>query len=171
MSVNDLSVEEMAQVNEDSIAATGGQKKKIKSSAKATAVRLLARREHSAYEISKKLSEREFDESEINIALQELKQGGWLSDERYAEAYIRMRQLKGFGPMKIRLELNERGVDEGIVEQYLDSNDEHWRALLVAQYEKKYRNKKISDYADKAKRVRFLQYRGFSLETIMRVVK
>jgi len=145
--------------------------KPMKSSAKAVAVRLLARREHSAYEISQKLTQREFDEGEINIVLQELMQGGWLSDERFAEAYIRMRQLKGFGPIKIKIELQDRGVDEVVAEQYLHTEESHWHASLQLQYDKKYRNKKISDYADKAKRVRFLQYRGFGLDAIMRVVK
>jgi len=150
------------------------QSKKSKakqSSAKASAVRLLARREHSAFEIEQKLAQREFAPDEIRQAVSELTQGGWLSDERYAQAYIRMRQIKGFGPVKIQLELSERGVDETIIEQYLYRDDHHWQALLVAQYEKKYRNTDISDYADKTKRIRFLQYRGFSLDAIMNVVK
>jgi len=154
---------------------SGGLKSKKskaeKPGAKATAVRLLTRREHSAFEIKQKLMQREFEPDEISQAILELTQGDWLSDERYAEAYIRMRQIKGFGPVKIKLELSERGVDDAIIEQYLYSDDHHWQALLVAQYQKKYRNTDISDYADKTKRIRFLQYRGFSLDAIMSVVK
>ena len=85
-------------------------------SAKSVAVKLLSRREHSALELRDKLAKREFDEDEIELAIDELQQGGWLSDERFAEAYIRMRQLKGFGPIRISMELNERGVDEGIID-------------------------------------------------------
>jgi len=93
-----------------------------------------------------------------------------LSDERYAEAYIRMRQLKGFGPIRIAMELNERGVDECIVDEYLHADDETWQQTLVQQYQKKYKNKVINDYNDKAKRIRFLQYRGFPLDQIYQVV-
>jgi len=139
-------------------------------SAKSVAVRLLSRREHSAFEIRDKLQKRDFEESEIAQAIAELKQGGWLSDERFAEAYIRMRQLKGFGPIRIAMELNERGVDECIVDEYLHADDEAWQQTLVQQYQKKYRNKAIVDYSDKAKRIRFLQYRGFPLDQIYRVV-
>jgi len=140
-------------------------------SAKSVAVRLLSRREHSAFEIRDKLRKRDFDEKEIAQAIVELQQGGWLSDERFAEAYIRMRQLKGFGPIRIAIELNERGVEEAIVDNYLHASDDDWQQILTEQYQKKYRNKVIEDYNDKAKRIRFLQYRGFNLNAICQVVK
>ena len=140
-------------------------------SAKSVAVRLLSRREHSAYEIRDKLLKRDFDNEEIDRVIVELQQGGWLSDERFAEAYIRMRQLKGFGPMRIAMELNERGVKEGIIDDYLHVDDEVWRQTLEQQYRKKYKDKPIEDYNDKAKRIRFLQYRGFALDVIYQVVK
>lgn len=140
-------------------------------SAKSVAVRLLSRREHSAFEIRDKLLKRDFEESEIEQAITELQQGGWLSDERYAEAYIRMRQLKGFGPVRIAMELNERGVTESIVDDCLHAGDESWQQTLEQQYRKKYKNKSIEDYNDKAKRIRFLQYRGFTLDLIYQVVK
>ena len=135
-------------------------------SAKSVAVRLLSRREHSALEIRDKLLKRDFDSEEIDRVIIELQQGGWLSDERFAEAYIRMRQLKGFGPVRIAMELNERGVKEHIVDDYLHANDDSWRQTLEQQYRKKYKDKPIEDYSDKAKRIRFLQYRGFALDVI-----
>lgn len=140
-------------------------------SAKSVAVRLLSRREHSAFEIRDKLLKRDFDSEEIDRVIIELQQGGWLSDERFAEAYIRMRQLKGFGPVRIAMELNERGVKEHIVDDYLHADDDSWRQTLEQQYRKKYKDKPIDDYNDKAKRIRFLQYRGFALDVIYQVVK
>lgn len=140
-------------------------------SAKSVAVRLLSRREHSAFEIRDKLLKRDFDSEEIDRVIIELQQGGWLSDERFAEAYIRMRQLKGFGPVRIAMELNERGVKEHIVDDYLHADDDSWRQTLERQYRKKYKDKPIDDYNDKAKRIRFLQYRGFALDVIYQVVK
>lgn len=132
---------------------------------------MLSRREHSAFEIRDKLSQREFDGSEIEQAINELQQGGWLSDERYAEAYIRMRQQKGFGPVRIAMELSERGVNDSIIDTYLNAQGNSWQQTLQQQYRKKYKNKAIQDYNDKAKRIRFLQYRGFTLDAICRVVK
>ena len=139
-------------------------------SAKSVAVRLLSRREHSAFEIRDKLLKRDFEKNEIEQVIIELQQGGWLSDERFAEAYIRMRQNKGFGPIRIAIELNERGVKETIVDNYLQADDENWQQILLQQYQKKYKGTSIEDYNDKAKRIRFLQYRGFALDAIYRVV-
>ena len=139
-------------------------------SAKSVAVRLLSRREHSAFEIRDKLHKRDFDEAEIEQTIIELQHGGWLSDERFAEAYIRMRQMKGFGPIRISIELNERGVKESIVDAYLQADDEAWQQVLEQQYQKKYKSKPVVDYNDKAKRIRFLQYRGFVLDAIYQIV-
>lgn len=140
-------------------------------SAKSVAVKLLARREHSALEIRQKLLKRDFDETEISLAIVELQEGDWLSDKRFTEAYIRMRQQKGFGPIRIAMELSERGVEDAIVESYLLPADDKWLQSLKQQYLKKYKSKPVTDYSDQAKRIRFLQYRGFSLDAIIHVVK
>ena len=139
-------------------------------SAKSIAVKLLARREHSAQEIRQKLRQREFDDKEIDQVVIDLQQGGWLSDERFTEAYIRMRMVKGFGPVRIAMELRERGVDDVLVDQYLDPRAPEWLQSLREQYHKKYAGKSIEDYNDKAKRIRFLQYRGFALDVIHEVL-
>ena len=140
------------------------------ASAKQVAVRLLARREHSAEEIRQKLTKREFEADEIATALLELKQGDWQSDERYAEAYVRSRRLKGFGPVRIASELRERGVDELIANRYLYADEGIWLTTLEREYQKKYHGSKYEDFQEKAKRMRFLQYRGFSIDQINEVI-
>jgi regulatory protein len=82
-----------------------------------------------------------------------------------------MRQQKGFGPIRVSIELNERGVAESIIDTYLHQQDDSWLHTLQQQYLKKYKNKAVGDYSDKAKRIRFLQYRGFPLDAIYQVVK
>ena len=81
-----------------------------------------------------------------------------------------MRRLKGFGPVRIAMELKERGVDESIVESQLNVNDECWRQVLEQQYQKKYRDTAIEDYNEKAKRIRFMRYRGFDAEHYRQVL-
>lgn len=139
-------------------------------SAKQAAVKLLTRREHSASEIQHKLQQRDFDPHEIADALSALQRDGWQSDERYAEAYARARRLKGYGPVRIAMELKERGVDESLVVACIAEQSEYWLETLRAEYRKKYRGAPYRDYAEKAKRMRYLQYRGFSLDAIHQVV-
>ncbi len=140
------------------------------ASAKQVAVRLLARREHSADEIRQKLAKREFDADEIATAVLELQQGDWQSDERFAEAYVRSRRLRGFGPVRIASELRERGVDELIANRYLYADNAIWLQTLEQEYRKKYHGTGFDDYQEKAKRMRFLQYRGFSIDQINEVI-
>ncbi len=140
-------------------------------SAKQAAVKLLSRREHSVLEIERKLQQRDFPADEIAEAIEELQQGDWLSDERFTEAYIRMRQLKGFGPVRIAVELRERGVSEQLVSSSLNADDAIWMQTLRQTYQRKYRGSAPEDFHEKAKRMRFLQYRGFASDKISKVVK
>lgn len=141
------------------------------NTAKATAVRLLSRRDHSVFELERKLRLREFPQDEIDNALEDLVKRDYLSDERFAEAYIHIRQQKGFGPLRIGVELNERGVNERVYQHYLRPSSTDWMDALERTYQTKYRGSPIKDFQDKAKRIRFLQYRGFTLENIHKVVK
>ena len=141
------------------------------NTAKATAVRLLSRRDHSVFELERKLRLREFPQDEIDNALEDLVKRDYLSDERFSEAYIHIRQKKGFGPLRIGVELNERGVDERVYQNYLRPSSADWMDALERTYQTKYRGSPIKDFKDKAKRIRFLPYRGFTLENIHKVVK
>ena len=127
---------------------------------------MLARREHSAFEIRRKLQQKDFTESEIDEALERLQQEGLLSDARFAESYINGRMGKGYGPLRIALELKERGVAESDYGPYLYAGNMDWWKVLKAAHEKKYGSAPCSDYREKAKRARFLQYRGFELDKI-----
>jgi regulatory protein len=88
------------------------------------------------------------------------------SDERFAEQYLYSRQRRGYGPLRIRAELRERGVDEGLIEAYLDERDEGWLACLRQAHDKKYGDTLPQNFKEQARRARFLQYRGFTAEQI-----
>jgi len=130
------------------------------------AVSFLARREHSQQELRWKLSAKDYSEEEIEAALQRLNEKGLQSDERFAEAYITTRYQRGHGPYKISAELKQKGVDEGLADQLMRSDQYDWFEHALDVYEKKYGGKPITDYNDRSKRMRFLQQRGFSSEEI-----
>lgn len=89
-----------------------------------------------------------------------------LSDERFTEQYLNSRRQRGYGPLRIRAELRERGVDEGLIEAYLDERDEGWVKCLRQAHNKKYGDTLPRDFKEQARRARFLQYRGFSADLI-----
>ena len=136
----------------------------------ATAIGLLARREHSVKELATKLASREVASGLIESVITRLIDERLQSDERYAEVYIRLRSDKGFGPLRIKVELRERGIDDALIAaQFRQADDEgeiDWFELAAAAYAKKYGAKPIEDIKERAKRMRFMQYRGFDHEQI-----
>ena len=64
--------------------------------ARATALRLLARREHSRYELSLKLRQRKVSGDIIDAVLDDYEKEGWLDDDRFADVYARQRMDLGY---------------------------------------------------------------------------
>jgi len=125
---------------------------------------LLSRREHSVFELIQKLKKRYGPNKLINDAIIRLQESNLLDDQRFAEAYIKVRARKGFGPRRIDAELQQRKVSEKIINQEL-SMIEDWNALALAAFKKKFGNlQKDTKKILKAKS--FLQNRGFSFEQI-----
>jgi regulatory protein len=132
---------------------------------------LLARREHSAHELRQKLEKREFDGDEIALALEVLQQNNLQSDTRFTESYVNHRINAGLGPVKIVYELRQRGVDSVLIDKHMSTLLKDWDKLLERQRIKKYGQEIPTDYAEKMKQARFLQNRGFSPESVMRLFR
>ena len=125
---------------------------------------LLSRREHSTFELIQKLKKRYGSNKHINDVIIRLQESNLLDDQRFAEAYIKVRARKGFGPRRIDAELQQRKVSEAIINQEL-SIIEDWNELALLAFKKKFNNfQKDAKEISKAKS--FLQNRGFSFEQI-----
>ena len=126
-----------------------------------TAIRLLTAREHSRRELLAKLAARGYAEEEIRRVLDELAEKGLQSDERFAQSFIESRVRKGYGPLRIRAELHERGLDDGLIADQLEAFDLDWSELLRRVHDQKYGAELATDRKEMARRARFLEYRGF----------
>jgi len=141
------------------------------TSIRKTAMNLLARREHSEQELRQKLKSRDYDVDAIDAVLQELKQDHLLSDERFTEAYVNHRFNAGVGPLKIRYELRQKGITDALADEFLEPFSDRWNQLMMQQRVRKYGETIPADYADRMKQARFLQNRGFSPESVMRLFR
>lgn len=90
------------------------------------AIQILTPREHSAHELRLKLLKRNIEHDKIEAIIAYLIELNYLSDERFAEAYVAERIRKGDGPLKIRSNLQKRGVDRSLVESFVSSDDDIW---------------------------------------------
>lgn len=127
----------------------------------AAAMRLLGLREHSRYQLRKKLLDRFDDEELIAYALDVLEGHGYLSDERFTESWVGVRTRKGYGPLKIRAELDERGISSELIDAWVDIGGQEWRDQLSSVAAQKFGGDKAHDRKEQMRRARFLKYRGF----------
>jgi regulatory protein len=135
------------------------------------AMDFLSRREHSTYELTQKLKKRDFDIDEIEAALDHLQQENLLSDSRFIENIVSSRVNAGFGPFKILYELRQKGISTERAEVYLSGLSVDWEPLMAIQRSKKYGPDLPVDYKEKMKQARFLQNRGFSPDSVMRLFR
>lgn len=134
------------------------------------AIDLLARREHSFAELERKLSVRFPRELTVTV-LTRLQQEKLQSDDRFVESYIYSRQQRGYGPVRIRSELLQKGVDSELVNQLLDECQVDWRMLIRKVKEHKFGVRPPVDARERARQMRFLAGRGFSMEQIYSVCR
>ena len=132
----------------------------------------LSRREHSRYELYKKISAHNFDRDLINQELDLLIEDGLLSDERFVEAFIYFRKKKGKGPLKISSELRDRGADESLINKYIEEiENSEWLDSAKQVVEKKLGNNQQLDYDNQLKMMKFLNNRGFTIEQVKITIK
>lgn len=134
----------------------------------AAAVRLLAVREHSVRELREKLRRKYGDAAVIADVLHDLQSRGLLSDERFTEQYVSMRSRKGYGPVRIRVELLERGISGELIDAWLDDSPSVWSASLIEVTSQRFGESSAESQQEQAKRARFLQHRGFPESMIRR---
>jgi len=142
------------------------KKQAPRQSAKEAAVGYLSRRDHAEKELRQKLKTKGYSESDVIDAIAYCQDYNWLDDARYAAMMMRNGVAKGWGSLRIKQEMKMKGVHDAIVSQALEDGDIDWyeHARDVAQ--RKFGNSEIDTPKEKARRFRFMQYRGFDFEQI-----
>ncbi|GLX79637.1 regulatory protein RecX [Thalassotalea insulae] len=135
-----------------------------------TAIDLLSRREHSVKEIVNKLRQRAYAQEEIEQVIEYLLSNNYLCEQRFAESVFRSRINKGYGKRYIENELKQKGLASALISETEEHAAIDWYELAQQSYHKKFGSSAIKDEKDKAKRIRFLQYRGFSTDEIFAAI-
>ncbi|WP_212589957.1 regulatory protein RecX [Cellvibrio mixtus] len=127
------------------------------------AMNFLAMREHSAKELKEKLGRKYSAWPQLlDAVIQALIEQNLQSDERFATAFIAMRQRQGKGSQLIRLELRERGISAELINACVDELDTQWQSLAYDARRKRFGNEMPQDQRERARQMRFLQARGFA---------
>lgn len=142
-----------------------------KATAFELAVRALSRKERTVQELRSWLADREVDPAEGEEAIERLIEMNQLDDERYASLFAEdKRELFGWGPVRIREALREKGVAHQIAEA-ASGGDSHSELAERAASLLTRRGGELSDDSGRGKALAFLARRGFELEVAYDAVR
>ena len=129
---------------------------------------VLTRREYSKADLIEKLMTLAQNREEVLTLVDELSENNYQSDQRVAEMTVRSQVRKGKGPNRIKLALRAKHLDKSLVQQDIAEID--WYEQAYQLKVKKYGFEVSKDPKIKAKQIRFLQYRGFEMDAIMKAI-
>ncbi len=137
------------------------------------ALELLSISEHSTHDLKRKLQKKGYEKEEIEQVLQRLSEYGYLSDERYARAYIR-RALPSRSIRLICQELGQKGIrvtpESPLVSEVLEEEDYSEESQLLSVILRRVRGKDLSDEKERRRLYGYLQRRGFSYHSIQKTM-
>ena len=129
---------------------------------------VLTRKEYSKKDLIEKLALYAENREEVLILVDELSRENYQSDQRVAEMVVRSQIRKGKGPNRIKLALRAKSIDKELAQN--DMNEIDWYDEAYQLKVKKYGVEVSKDPKIKAKQIRFLQYRGFEMDAIMKAI-
>ena len=127
---------------------------------------LLARREHSAVEITRKLVAKGYSPEVVELIVGEFTAKDIQSDYRYVESRIRNAMRRGIGPVRVSAELKQHRVNASLFSQVQDEIAPDWFELAKEVKWKRFGELTESDPKLRFKQQQFLLYRGFNSEQI-----
>ncbi|WP_275289156.1 regulatory protein RecX [Halomonas elongata] len=135
------------------------------------AIRLLARREYARGELRERLVAKGHADEDVEACLFDLEEQGLQSDARFAESFLRARVARGQGPIKLRAELERRGIDDEIVRQAFTelATEVDWFSLAAEALARRFSGPGETS-RERARRERFLAGRGFDFEQLRHAV-
>ena len=129
---------------------------------------VLTRKEYSKADLIEKLALYAMDRDEVLKLVDELAKENYQSDQRVAEIMLSSQKRKGKGPNRIKLALKSKKIDSSLIQEELKETD--WNEQAYQLKVKKYGTKVEKEPKIKAKQIRFLMYRGFEMDAIMKAI-
>lgn len=129
---------------------------------------LLTRKEYSKSELIEKLKLYAANEAEVIQLVEELSDQHYQSDQRVAELVLSSQLRKGKGPNRIQQALKSKELDSALIHDEIQDID--WLEQAYQLKVKKFGVRVETDAKLKAKQIRFLQYRGYNMDIIMKAI-
>ncbi len=140
-----------------------------------TAVRILTYRDHSKYELKRKLKQRGFTSEVIDTVIIECQRLNYIDDQRTARVYISQLKRKCFGKRHIRMALKKKRLSGAVIEKillenYTEAEDRENAGKLLKKKMKTF-NREEDSKKRRDKIFRFLYSRGFNKDIIVDLLR
>lgn len=129
---------------------------------------LLSRRDYGRAELFSRMKRRMYEKNDriidellIERVLVKLDEQHFLDDDRVVSLLMQSYVRKGYGPLRIKQELRQKGFIESLVETHLENVEVDWFEKAIEVRTKKFGDELPSDFKEKSKQIRYLQSRGF----------
>ncbi|XZU29414.1 regulatory protein RecX [Acinetobacter baumannii] len=130
---------------------------------------LLTRRDYSKAELIEKLARYAQNIEEVKQLVEELSEQNYQSDQRVAEQMLASQIRKGKEPKRIQQALKTKQIENDLIADEIQEID--WVEQAYRLKVKKFGEAVEKDPKLKAKQIRFLQYRGFDLDVILKAIQ
>lgn len=130
------------------------------------AITLLAKKDFSSGSLIHLLSKLTEKEEYIANVIQKLSNSNHLNDTRLVTMLIDKQIKKLHGPTRIKQEIRQKGFPQTLIEQKIEESGIDWYSMAKEARIKKFSDTPPSDQKEKAKQIRYLQYKGFSMDMI-----
>lgn len=136
------------------------------------ALRLIAKQDYSRASIEAKLRSRALNANDVPDILSRLEEYDFINDLRYAKRlYLTRRDQRHYGPLRLQVSLREKGISGDIIRNLLEEHPADWEALARQARAVKFGAELPDNQKEKARQLRFLQQRGFSLQQSLAALK
>ncbi len=134
------------------------------------AIELLSRREHSSFELTNKLKQRKFSQSEIDKTLTYLREKNYLNDKRFTESFILSRlRKKPEGMAMILQRLLQKGISYSVSQEiYNNIIDEETKNSII---QKAYEKSVVKCNGNQEKLINYMQRLGFTYSEVKRIIE
>jgi regulatory protein len=140
-----------------------------------SAIRILTGRDHSKYELIRKLKQRSFKPEDIEKAVSECIRLDYINDARTARVYISQLIRKGYGLNRIRHDMNKKGLGgkqiQNILSESISDANEHDSAVKILKKNIRRFERESDPKKRRDKIYRFLYARGFSQDIIKKIIE
>ena len=138
------------------------------------AYRFLDYRPRSEAEVRIKLTQLGYSQTTIETTLEKLRSLKFLDDEAFARGWALGRvQGRGFGPLRVERELQQKGVAETLISQIVQETFSRQGGIEVGKklLERRFKDKDLGDVKVLRRAVAFLKRRGYQISVIAELVE